>query len=112
MNIFEIKEEHKTTVVGYNHSGLPLGKRNDLDKLAEMAYTNKNLAKYFVQLPSPEDIKNFREGRFLASLEEETKAAATDEVPAEDAPEEEPVKEEEVTEPEVSKRSKRNDKKA
>lgn len=65
-NIFEIKEEFKSTIVGFNGSGLPLGKRNDLHLLAEMALINpKGLGKYFVQMPTKEQILSFKENKFI-----------------------------------------------
>ena len=76
MNIFEIKKEHKTTIVGFNGSGLPLGSRNDLDKLAELAHVNKNLAQYFVKLPTKEQIAAYRAGEIVAAIEEQTAGAA------------------------------------
>ncbi len=57
---FKIKDEYKSTIVGFNNSGLPLGERDDLDKLAEMAHVNPGLAKYFVKLPSLKVIMNHR----------------------------------------------------
>lgn len=74
-NIFEIKEEYKSTIVGFNNSGLPLGSRSDLDKLALMAYVNPGLAKYFVSLPSKEQISEYRADRMLGIGDQ----AATDE---------------------------------
>lgn len=69
MNIFEIKEEHKSAIVGFNGSGLPLGERSDLDVLAEMAHRNKNLAKYFVELPTMDAIKVYRAGEVVEAIE-------------------------------------------
>jgi hypothetical protein len=60
-NIFEIKEEYKAAVVGFNNSGLPLGKRNDLHLLALLAHQVPERAKYFVRLPSLEEIKEYRD---------------------------------------------------
>ena len=69
-NIFAIKEEFKTTIVGFNNSGLPLGERDDLDKLALMAQHDPHLAQYFVQLPTADQIKDFQSGKFLTATEE------------------------------------------
>lgn len=68
-NIFAIKEEFKSTIVGFNGSGLPLGERTDLDKLAEMARFNPSLANFFVKCPTPEEITAFKENRLLAVTE-------------------------------------------
>ena len=81
MNIFEIKEEHKSAIVGFNGSGLPLGKRTDLDVLAEMAHRNKNLAKYFVELPSMEAIKAYRTGEIVKEIEGAATAGTDDSEP-------------------------------
>lgn len=65
MNIFEIKEEYKAAVVGFNRSGLPLGKRDDLHLLAEMAEHNPSLSKYFVKLPTLEEIREWKERKWF-----------------------------------------------
>ena len=57
--LFEIKPEHKNTVIGYNNSGKPLGERDDLHKLALMAHNNKRLADVFVSLPTIEQINEY-----------------------------------------------------
>jgi hypothetical protein len=67
---FEIKQEYQSTVVGFNNSGLPLGKRGDLHLLAEMALhadgTVKNayLISMFEQVPTLEEIKAAKEENF------------------------------------------------
>lgn len=63
--LFAIKEEFKSTIIGFNGSGLPLGERNDLDKLAEMALQNPALANLFVSAPNADQIKAFKEQRLL-----------------------------------------------
>jgi len=60
-----IKEEFKSTIVGFNGSGLPLGDRKDLHLLAEMAQYDKNLARVFEELPTPDQIKAYKEELFL-----------------------------------------------
>jgi hypothetical protein len=58
---FKIKEEHKTRVVAFNNSGLPLGKRKDLDVLAEIALRSEDptLINLFEDLPTLETfVKN------------------------------------------------------
>jgi hypothetical protein len=94
-NIFEIKPEFQSTVVGFNNSGLPLGSRSDLDKLAMMAHVNAGLAKYFVELPTKEQIIAFRENRMLGDdvapteTQEVKEEPETPEEPEEAAPSEE-----------------------
>lgn len=68
-DLFEIKEEYKAAVVGFNNSGLPLGKRNDLHLLALLAHQVPERAKYFVRLPSLEEIKEYRD---LPQIESES----------------------------------------
>lgn len=117
MNIFEIKEEHKSAIVGFNGSGLPLGKRADLDVLAEMAHRNKNLAKYFVELPSMEAIKAYRTGDIVEAIQStgtegsEQKAEETAE-PAEDGSEQEQATETVEETPTESKRGKKSNTRA
>lgn len=67
--IFQIKEKFKTTVIGFNNSGLPLGERDDLDKLAEMAQHNPAIAEVFVNCPTREQLKAWKEKKFLAATE-------------------------------------------
>jgi len=67
-NIFEIKPEFKTAVVGFNNSGLPLGKRSDLHLLAEMAQYSPGLRKYFVAVPTMEQINDYKAARFMAAI--------------------------------------------
>lgn len=64
-NIFEIKPEFLTAIVGFNNSCKPLGERKDLDKLAMLAHVNPNLKKLFVNLPTKEQIKEYQGGKFL-----------------------------------------------
>lgn len=61
----KIKEEYKSTVVGFNHSGLPLGERNDLHLLAEMAKHDLFLANLFEILPTQEDLIAYKEQLFM-----------------------------------------------
>lgn len=62
----QIHEEYKTAVVGYNGSGLPLGERNDLDLLAEMALTvDPSLKRYFKKLPTLALLKRAQAREFL-----------------------------------------------
>lgn len=63
----KIKEEFKTTVVGFGNSGLPLGQRSEADliKLAEMAKYDKHLANYFEVLPTDEKLQEAKVDTFL-----------------------------------------------
>lgn len=113
MNIFEIKEEHKSAIVGFNGSGLPLGNRNDLDVLAEMAHRNKNLAKYFEELPTMEAIKAYRAGEIVEAIEAtgaEESAQQAEEATEESAPEQVTETAEET--PTESKRGKKGNNRA
>lgn len=78
-DLFKIKEEFKSAIVGFNGSGLALGKRSDLDKLALLAHINPSLAKYFEQLPSKEQIKQYQGEKFneQTPVVEETKTTVT-----------------------------------
>ena len=80
--LFAIKPEYQATVVGFNHSGLPLGKRNDLDKLALLAYHDRTLARYFVSLPSVDQIKAYQGGEYLTSTAPAAAPVAVPVVPA------------------------------
>lgn len=61
----KIKEEFKATVVGYNHSGLPLRERDDLHLLAEMAQTDPFIANLFEELPTAGELSEYKEKLFL-----------------------------------------------
>lgn len=117
MNIFEIKEEHKSAIVGFNGSGLPLGKRNDLDVLAEMAHRNKNLAKYFEELPTMEAIKAYRAGEIVEAIEatgaeaSEQKVEVHEEQPTEESAPDQVTETAEET-PTESKRGKKGNNRA
>lgn len=117
MNIFEIKEEHKSAIVGFNGSGLPLGERSDLDVLAEMAHRNKNLAQYFVELPTMEAIKAYRAGEVVAAIEatgaegSEQKAEEREEHPTEESAPDQVTETVEET-PTESKRGKKGNNRA
>lgn len=64
-----IKKEYKSTVVGFNNSAKPLGERDDLYLLAEMAHKTKSLKKYFSKLPSLKSIQNHKGELFLKSMD-------------------------------------------
>lgn len=54
-----IKKEYESTVVGFGNSGLPLGKRDDLNDLAIIAHQSQDpsLLRLFETLPSLEDLQ-------------------------------------------------------
>jgi len=62
-----IKTEFLDTVIGFNNSALPLGKRDDLHILAEMARhsTNQTLINLFEELPEQKEIDQAKEQIFL-----------------------------------------------
>ena len=74
-----IKEEYKSIVVGFGNNGLPLGERtqDELIKLAEMAAYDGYSAKYFTNLPTPEQIATYKENKFLAAYPAPEKPAET-----------------------------------
>lgn len=76
-NIFEIKDEYKDVIVGFNNSGLPLGQRSDLDLLAQMAEHNPSFRKYFVQYPAPALVEEHKVEAFLAKTEPEAEVTTT-----------------------------------
>ena len=78
---FEIKEEFQAAVVGFNNSGLPLGKRQDLYLLAEMGLNadgsvkNKNIMNFFVTVPTLDEIKAAKEKAFADKQKKKKKTA-------------------------------------
>ena len=67
MNL-KIKKEHKDRVIGFNNSVRPLGDRNDLLVLAEMAVKsgNKNLLDLFENVPTQKQIDIAKSQKFIA----------------------------------------------
>lgn len=65
-----IKKEYRSTVVGFNNSAKPLGDRNDLYLLAEIAHKSqsKTLKKYFTKLPSLKSIQDYKGKIFLDEM--------------------------------------------
>lgn len=63
----EIKKEYLNAVVGFNGSAKPLGQRNDIALLAEIALQsgNKNLLKYFKKIPTLQDVREIKGEQFL-----------------------------------------------
>lgn len=72
----KIKEEFKMAQVGFNGSGLPLGLRDDLHVLAQLAIESKDqsLLNMFETLPSLEDCKEEAGEKFLEANPEPTAA--------------------------------------
>lgn len=63
-----IKEEFKTTVIGFGNSGLPLGERDDLNDLALIAHESQDpsLLNLFDNLPAHDELKKARVDADLA----------------------------------------------
>jgi hypothetical protein len=70
-----LKKEHESTIIGYNNSGIPLGKRNDLSKLLTIAYESghSKLFDLFEEYPSLEELKESNGKAFLAKIKVEKK---------------------------------------
>lgn len=71
----KIKSEFLGTVIGFNNSALPLGQRNDLNILAEMAQKSqsKSLLNLFEELPTSNELEDLKVEKLL----EETADAIT-----------------------------------
>jgi hypothetical protein len=67
MSKIKIKNEFKAVQIGFNGSGLPLGMRDDLDVLAQIAIDTKDesLLSMFENLPSATEIKSEAGDKFL-----------------------------------------------
>lgn len=63
----EIKKEYLGTVVGFNGSAKPLGERNDIYLLAEIAVKTKSkaLLRFFKTIPSQKDINDLKVSEFI-----------------------------------------------
>lgn len=74
MNI-KIKDKYISTAVGYDGSALSLGKRdiNSLVVLAEIAHKSNShtIKNYFEELPSLEEIKDYKEQKFFQKVKNE-----------------------------------------
>ena len=75
----KIKTEFLDTVIGFNNSALPLGKRKDLHILAQMAKTSHDpsLLNLFEELPAQKELNQIKEEKLL----EETAHVSTDKKP-------------------------------
>ena len=71
MALSKIKSEYKSTVIAFGNSGLPLGKRDDIDQLAIIALESNDpsLIQLFDRIPPLEQLKKTK-------VEAELKAAA------------------------------------
>lgn len=68
-----IKETHKTTIVGFNNSGLPLGQRDDILELAIIAReaNDQFLLSFFEgDVPSLEELRNEKAKKVLPPIPE------------------------------------------
>lgn len=63
----KLKKEHENTVVGFNKSSLPLGKRKDLHKLYELSSQNPNILNYFDEIPTAEELDKIKGDFFNAN---------------------------------------------
>lgn len=69
MPLSKIKKEFETTVIAFGTSGLPLGKRDDIDELAIIAQEsqNPNLVQLFDILPPLDQLKKTKTDAVLKS---------------------------------------------
>jgi hypothetical protein len=67
MSKIKIKDEFKGVQIGFNGSGLPLGMRNDVDVLAQIAIDSQDesLLSMFENLPTAAEIQSEAGDRFL-----------------------------------------------
>lgn len=65
--MFSIKAKFKNKVVGFNGSTTPLGEREDLGVLAEIAVRSQDptLLVLFSKQPTEEEVKKYKEVKFL-----------------------------------------------
>lgn len=67
----KVKEEHKGTVVGFNNSSLPLGKRDDLHILLDDCIgdndepRSKYVLSFFSQIPTKKEIQELKKKDLL-----------------------------------------------
>ena len=73
MEGLKIKTEFLNTVIGFNNSDLPLGKRNDIHLLAEMAVNSKDesLLNLFEEQPTYPGVEKIKEEKFLEETADE-----------------------------------------
>ena len=68
--MLKIKEQYKDKVVGFNNSTTPLGYRDDLDKLAEIAVQSNDpsLLELFEEIPSLEKLYEEKGKKLIEEL--------------------------------------------
>ena len=68
--MLKIKEQYKVKVVGFNNSTTPLGYRDDLDKLAEIAIQSNDpsLLELFEEIPSLEKLYEEKGKKLIEEL--------------------------------------------
>lgn len=71
MQNLKVKTEFLGTVIGFNNSALPLGKRNDLHILADMAVKSQDpkLLNLFEELPTKSSVNEAKEAKILEETE-------------------------------------------
>ena len=64
----KLKKGNEKTVVGFNNSSLPLGERDDLEKLAEIAVRSgdQSLLDLFESVPTKKELDKAKSAKFLA----------------------------------------------
>lgn len=66
MSGIKVNEDFLKEIVGFNNSAKPLGERDDLHLLAEMALTvNPSLQRFFEELPTLEKIEAHKTKSFI-----------------------------------------------
>ena len=68
--MLKIKEQYKDKVVGFNNSTIPLGYRDDLDKLAEISIQSNDpsLLELFEEIPSLEKLYEEKGKKLIEEL--------------------------------------------
>lgn len=68
--MLKIKEQYKDKVVGFNNSTTPLGYRDDLNKLAEIAIQSNDpsLLELFEEIPSLEKLYEEKGKKLIEEL--------------------------------------------
>lgn len=66
-----LKPEFAKTVIGFNKSGLPLGERDDIYKLYEIAKLKNHKAhlNMFLEFPTEQELDDIKEKAFLLKRE-------------------------------------------
>lgn len=72
-----IKPEFQQTVIGFNGSSLPLGKRKDLDRIYEFAKSNYPKWLEFFEPVSPKAMKQIQSNRANAFLKRQEDKSST-----------------------------------